>query len=117
MKNIIFVFFILFFASAINASALLTCTDSDGTSIITDTPKEGMKCVVYGDGNNADGKSKRSGRSDTESAQTPKFRDSRIKTDETGGIYIDSRDWQRQKLREANERTRERKRQRAEEGQ
>ena len=50
MRRIFFIscIFFIFIISA-NAGEIFNCIDRDGNSIITDTPKDGMKCVSNGE--------------------------------------------------------------------
>jgi hypothetical protein len=93
MKIIIAVLCILFVASTANAGPIYRCTDKDGSTLMTNAPQDGMKCVSKdGDGSIQD---QRSGET--------------IQKDDGGGtLVLDNRQWQRNRLRQIIEQEKER---------
>jgi hypothetical protein len=117
MKTTIATLCILFVAFAANAQTVYKCIDKDGSSLTTNTPQDGMKCVTQGD-DGYDQKGKKSRRSDdyekNDSVQNQR-RGEMIQRDKDGGVILDNRDWQRNRLRLYNERMKEKERQQEEE--
>lgn len=99
MKIIIAALCILFVASTINAGPIFRCTDKDGSTLMTNAPQDGMKCI------NKDGDGSVQDQSSGEMLQK----------DDGGALVVDNRKWQRNRLRQLNKQARERKQQQEEE--
>jgi len=99
MKIIIAALCILFVASTVNAGTIYKCTDKDGSTLTTDAPQDGMKCVNQ----------------DEDGSVQNQRSDGMVQKDDGGASVLDNRQWQRNRLRSLNKQARERKQQQEEE--